>query len=183
MTSFVWPLKRNHVRRSSTHNAFGMVRNGGARPHQGWDLVAPPVTPCYAITDGKIHEVYRDLHGFGKVILLEFEHRGKVLYAAYCHLDFSLVVQGNKVIRGQMIGYTGNTGNAVSMRGLDQHMHFEIRTIPRPPKGLYGRIDPATLYGRAPIGYTFFEAHGQKIATAGTSGLKIPGVNVRELFE
>ena len=182
MTLLAWPLEQNHIRRSSGNNAFGMVRNGGTRPHQGWDLVASPMTSCYAIADGKIERV-TVRNDLGKVILLEFEHRGQKLYATYCHLSLALVVEKALVKRGDKIGYTGNTGNAASMRGMDQHLHFEIRTIPDPGFGLGGRIDPARLYGRAPIGWTFFEGHGQKVVTASASGLKIPGVNVRERIE
>ena len=182
MTLLAWPLERNHIRGSSRNNAFGMVRNGGARAHQGWDLMATPVTPCYAIANGKI-EFANPAGKLGNMILLKFEYRGQMLYAAYCHLNFMLVRQGDAVIRGDKIGYTGNTGNAASMRGEDQHLHFEIRTTPLPGKGLGSRIDPAKLYGRAPIGWTFFEGHRQKIFTAGVPGLKIPGVNIRESIE
>lgn len=179
MALLSWPLVRNQIRRDVKNNAFGMVRNGGKRAHQGWDLVATPMTPCYAIADGKI--VFADTQGsFGKVIVLEFEHRGHTLYAAYCHLGIMIVGRHVAIRRGDQIGYTGNTGNAKSMRGEDQHLHFEIRTTQQLGKGLAGRIDPATLYGRAPIGWTFFEGHGQKISTAGITGLKAAGINLRE---
>jgi murein DD-endopeptidase MepM/ murein hydrolase activator NlpD len=116
------------------------------------------------------------------MILLEFTHGGRTLYAAYCHLSVLTVSEGDRVRRGDMIGLTGNTGNAQSMRGEDQHLHFEIRTVNFPGKGLGGRIDPASLYGSAPIGWTFFEGHGQKLSTAGP-GLKVRGVNVRERMQ
>lgn len=160
-----------------------MVRNGGNRPHQGWDLYALPGTPCYAIADGTI-PFARPYSELGNMILLEFKHRGQPLYAAYCHLSF-IVVGENKhkqIKRGDLIGYTGNTGNAQSMQGEDQHLHFEIRTMAFPSKGLGGRLDPATLYGHAPIGWTFHESHGAKVSLAGV-GLKVKGINVRESME
>jgi murein DD-endopeptidase MepM/ murein hydrolase activator NlpD len=52
MTLLAWPFERNHIRRDIRNNAFGMVRNGGSRVHQGWDLYAVPGTPLYA--EGKI---------------------------------------------------------------------------------------------------------------------------------
>jgi murein DD-endopeptidase MepM/ murein hydrolase activator NlpD len=178
MASLAWPLERNQIRREIRNNAFGMVRNGGTRPHQGWDLSATPGTPCYAIADGKI--MFAQSFGeFGNMILLEFEHRGQTLYAAYCHLSMFIVMKGDSVKRGGAIGYTGNTGNARSMQGEDQHLHFEIRTAQFPGTGLGGRIDPATLYGHAPVGWTYYEAHGQRQTMSGL-GLKVPGVNVRE---
>lgn len=180
MTSLAWPLERNYIRRDIKNNAFGMVRNGGARPHQGWDLYAVPGTPCYAIADGTI-VFARPFRGFGNMILIEFRHGGKVLYATYCHLSL-IVMRLGPVKRGDMIGLTGNTGNARSMTGEDQHLHFEIRTEQFPAKGLGGRVDPADLYGRAPIGWTFFEGHGQKRPLTGL-GLKVRNVNVREHVE
>lgn len=177
MTSLAWPLERNHVRRDIKNNAFGMVRNGGARPHQGWGLYATPGTPCYAIADGKI--VFADpFRDFGNMVLLEFMYGGRLLYATYCHLSL-IAAHTGRISRGEIIGLTGNTGNARSMKGDDQHLHFEIRTEPFPGKGLGGRVDPADLYGRAPIGWTFFEGHGQKRARTGL-GLKVKNINVRE---
>lgn len=181
MASLAWPLERNHIRRDIQNNAFGMVRNGGKRPHQGWDLYAVPGTRCYAIADGKI--IYsRMWGGFGKQVLLEFNYRGRILYAAYCHLSVSAVRENEQVKQGEVIGLTGNTGNAKTMRGEDQHLHFEIREIKDVGTGLAGRIDPAVLYGRAPIGWTYFESWGQKPQKIGL-GVKLKGLNVRERVE
>ncbi|AKJ30507.1 M23 family metallopeptidase [Caldimonas brevitalea] len=178
MAALVWPLERNEIRRHKQNNTFGMVRDGGTRAHQGWDLYALPGTPCHAISDGTIH--FAGISGsLGKVILLRFSYQGQTFYAAYCHLSSTLVLEGNDVARGEVIGLTGNTGNAQSMQGQDQHSHFEIRTIPSPGLGLGGRVDPATLYGAAPTGWTFFEGHGHKVRTTGIPGLKI----VRERIE
>jgi murein DD-endopeptidase MepM/ murein hydrolase activator NlpD len=52
---------------------------------------------------------------------------------------------------GQQIGLTGNTGNAVSMRGADQHLHFELRTMALPPRGLAGRFSPMAIFGECPL--------------------------------
>ncbi|MCM5681749.1 M23 family metallopeptidase [Schlegelella sp. S2-27] len=182
MALLAWPLERNEIRRGVQNNAFGMVRNGGTRPHQGWDLYAAPGTPCYAIADGKI-ELIETGSALGNMVLLGFDRGGQRLYAAYCHLSFVLARDGEPVRRGDMLGYTGNTGNAASMTGDDQHLHFEVRTAKKPGHGLGGRIDPADLYGRAPVGWTFFEGHGQKIVTAGARGLKVPGINIRESLQ
>jgi murein DD-endopeptidase MepM/ murein hydrolase activator NlpD len=87
------------------------VRNGGTRDHQGWDLVAPPMTPCYAIADGRI--AFRGPQGtYGNVLILEFTHRERRLYAAYCHLSVMPALAEDVVSRDDVIAYTGNTGNA-----------------------------------------------------------------------
>lgn len=156
-----------------------MVRNGGTRAHQGWDLLATPLTSCYAIADGSITD--RNFSGlYGNFVELEFLHPqyGK-LYAFYAHLSIVQVLRGDQVVRDQVIAAAGNTGNASSMRGEDRHLHFEIRTVRGlSGPGLTGRLDPARLYGRAPIGWTCFDGHGSKVSTAGATGLKVRGVSV-----
>ena len=180
MPLFAWPLERNRIRREVPNNAFGMVRNGGRKPHQGWDLEAAPLTSCYAVADGRITS-NSESESYGKWIELEFKHPVfGTLYAVYCHLSASFVQRGRIVHRGDQIGLTGNTGNASTMTGADQHLHFEVRTVSgRVPAGLSGRIDPALLYGFTPIHATFFDGHGAKVARGG-EGLKVPGANVRE---
>jgi murein DD-endopeptidase MepM/ murein hydrolase activator NlpD len=183
MSVLAWPLQVNHIRRGSPNNAFGMVRNGGSRAHQGWDLYARPLTPCYAIADGKIFRTPSS-PSYGKMVILEFEHRGTSLFAFYCHLSMQLVGPDQMVKRGDIVGLTGNTGNASGMRGDDQHLHFELRLAgDGHPEGLAGRVDPASVYGRAPIGWTFYETHSAKIVRGGEGGLRVPGVNVRTRIE
>ena len=148
---FGWPLARNIIRRGMNNHTFGMVRNGGKRAHQGWDFEALPGTPCFAICDGKIALVYEDPIGFGKVAVLAFPFEGGTRYAAYAHLSAINVHTGQTVTKGQRIGLTGNTGNARGMKGADQHLHFEIRKIPRPGKGLDNRESPMDVFGHCPL--------------------------------
>lgn len=181
MASLAWPLERNHIRRNITNNAFGMVRNGGSKAHQGWDLYAPPGTPCYAIAEGEVVDAFYN-GAYGNSVVLRFTHGGQVLYAMYCHLSVMAVRQG-LVKRGDLLGLTGNTGNAASMRGEDQHLHFEMRTTRHSGTGLDGRMNPAKLYGIAPIGWTYYESHQQKKQVLVGLGLKIKGINVREVVQ
>ena len=180
MTQLAWPLPRNIIRRQIPNHTFGKVRNGGTKDHQGWDLYALPMTPCYAIADGKIVASFDDPdpNGYGSQVILEFKYREQTLYAAYCHLSFRLAQVGETVMRSQVIGTTGRTGNASNLEGADFHMHFEIRIKPRPGPGMAGRIDPASIYGRAPVNTMFVQGHGAKPPTEDFSGLRVPGVNV-----
>lgn len=174
-----WPLQSNTIRKGAVSNTFGMVRNGGKRPHQGWDLQAAPGTRCYAVADGQI--VYADAKGkFGKLILFKFQHRERTLYAAYAHLSLCIVRDLQQVVGGEFIGMTGNTGNAEMMEGDDQHLHFEIRTIEHPGLGLVGRIDPRQFYGFTPLNMTVYAPRPEVAQGMGMSapGLKVRGVNV-----
>lgn len=148
-----WPLDRNVIRRGAESNTFGMVRrraDGSPKPHQGWDFHAPIGTQCHAVADGQIVSVI-DGGDYGLVIVMSFRHMEKVWYAAYCHLSKALVKPRDKVTLGQVIGLTGDSGNARGMKGDDLHLHFEVRNMPLPGRGLDGRVSPLLLFGVCPM--------------------------------
>jgi murein DD-endopeptidase MepM/ murein hydrolase activator NlpD len=153
-----WPLDSNYIRRGKINHTFGMVRrnvDGTMRPHQGWDFYAAPGTPCYAVANGRV-ALIRTVGDYGNTIVLEFafdnDGDGKEdrLFVAYSHLSSIEVKTGDSVFVGQQIGLTGNTGNAVSMRGDDCHLHFELRTMAAPGRGLVGRLSPMQLFKKCP---------------------------------
>jgi len=150
-----WPLLSNQIRRGLENHTFGMVRNGGKRPHQGWDFYSPPGYRTYAIADGRI-EMVRETYAYGKHVIMEFmfdmDNDGieRKYYAVYCHLSRIDVEVGQRVVKGQQLGLTGNSGNAKSMKGLDQHLHFEIRKQPITGRGLTGRLSPFRVFGHCP---------------------------------
>lgn len=145
-----WPLDSNQIRRGLENHTFGMVRNGGTRAHQGWDFYAPIGTKAYAIADGSVATIYESAD-YGLVCVMSFTHEGRTLYAAYAHMSSVAVKQGHVVRKGDAIGLTGDSGNAKGMAKPDQHLHFEIRTEPRPGKGLDGRMSPNAVFGRCPL--------------------------------
>lgn len=153
MTQIDWPLDSNRIRRGMLNHTFGMVRrnaDGSERPHQGWDFSAAPGTPCYAVADGTV-ALIRTAGAYGNTVVIKFLHQGQVRYAAYSHLSKIEVAFGQAVKLGQQIGLTGNTGNAVSMKGEDCHLHFELRGMAQPGLGLTGRYSPAELFGQPPL--------------------------------
>ena len=115
--------------------------------HQGWDLYAPVGTQVYAISDGKIQ--YAEGKSYGLQIILEFSYGGQKLYAQYAHLSKQIAKNGMDVNAGDCIGLSGMSGNAFTKEKLNEHLHFEIRTIKDPPpySGLDYRIDPGELFG------------------------------------
>jgi murein DD-endopeptidase MepM/ murein hydrolase activator NlpD len=137
------------------NNTFGLVRNKGAKPHQGWDIMADIGTPVRAITRGKI-VFAKDFGEFGNTVIMEFTHNGLRLYALYAHLSALFVKEGDTVPPGYMLGLSGKTGNAKE-KGIPPHLHFEILRrltfvagVPRPRRGNVGlldRIDPAEILG------------------------------------
>jgi RHS repeat-associated protein len=132
------PLKKMQIRENRASNLMGMVRNGASRPHQGWDLQAPVGTPTYAVKGGTV--VLIETGAYGKQIILSFEdENGATKYAQYAHLSAYNVTDGQKVDEGQLLGETGDTGNA---KGVTPHLHFEIRLQKSVGLGLAGREDP-----------------------------------------
>lgn len=157
--SIDWPLDRNRIRRGLINHTFGMVRrngDGSRRPHQGWDFEALPGTACYAVAAGVISHV-RDAGPYGLQVVLRFAHdldfdgRRDTLYAFYAHLSRVDVNPGQPVVLGQQVGLTGNSGNAATMVGADQHLHFELRDVALPGRGLAGRYSPLHLFGHCPL--------------------------------
>lgn len=87
------------------------------REHKGLDFTASKGTPVYATGDGKVEMAYFS-STFGNVIYL---NHGYGYETRYAHLSKFGVTQGQKVKRGQVIGYVGNTGTSVS-----DHLHYEV---------------------------------------------------------
>lgn len=86
--------------------------------HTGCDFSAPRGTPIYATGDGEVSLVRSQYSGYGKEI--EIDH-GYGYITKYAHLDRFNVKKGQKVKRGEIIGYVGNTGSSTA-----PHLHYEI---------------------------------------------------------
>lgn len=101
-----------------THvNDWGNPRSGG-RTHKGNDIFAALGTPNVAIVDGTIQHTSGGLGGTG-IFLHGVD--GNAYY--YAHLS-ALAGPPRAVRQGEVIGYTGATGNAA---GGAPHTHFEVR--------------------------------------------------------
>lgn len=103
-------------------SVFGDPRDGGARKHHGVDIFAKKGTPVTAVIDGYVRTGTGGLGG--KYVWLSggMFGLGSARYY-YAHLDDFAVESGDKVKKGEVIGYVGNTGNA---RTTPPHLHFGI---------------------------------------------------------
>ncbi|MEY4931625.1 MAG: hypothetical protein RI909_2349 [Bacteroidota bacterium] len=86
--------------------------------HTGIDFAAAIGTPIYATADGTIDKVDVSFSGYGKVI--EIDH-GFGYRSRYAHMHGFAVRQGQKIKRGDLIGYVGNTGLSTA-----PHLHYEV---------------------------------------------------------
>ena len=103
-------------------NTYGAPRPGG-REHQGIDIFAPRGTPVLNAVDGIILYTGRVTFGGNVVRILGKDKR--IYYYAHLH-SYNDFEPGEKVHQGDVIGYVGNTGNAVT---TPPHLHFEIMEI------------------------------------------------------
>lgn len=99
--------------------------------HAGMDFTAPTGTPIYATGDGKIIRADRKSRGYGNHVRIEHGYGYVTLYA---HMSKIAVKVGQKVKRGDVIGYVGNTGKSVG-----PHCHYEVRKNGTP-------INPVNFY-------------------------------------
>jgi murein DD-endopeptidase MepM/ murein hydrolase activator NlpD len=88
------------------------------RFHYGIDFVAPTGTPVYATADGVVTTVKTLSDGHGRHIIIDHELGIETLYA---HLSRFNVSEGQKIKRGQLVGYVGNTGTSTA-----PHLHYEV---------------------------------------------------------
>lgn len=113
---------------------------GGDRKHNGIDYRAAVGTPVYASADGKVEwEGYganNPLFGSVAGIAIMLEHQ--VGWTGYAHLSASIVDIGQPIKKGQLIGYSGATGEVTG-----PHLHFErFPDNYNTNNGYWGRIDP-----------------------------------------
>jgi murein DD-endopeptidase MepM/ murein hydrolase activator NlpD len=116
ITGFVFPVTDPHTFSST----FGAPRSGG-RTHEGADIFAPRWTPLVAAERGVIDNVGTGTLGGTKLWVIG--ESGTGYYYAHLQAYAEGVTDGMAVEAGDVIGYTGDTGNAV---GTPTHLHFEI---------------------------------------------------------
>lgn len=86
--------------------------------HWGMDFTAPKGTPIYASGDGKISRADNNSSGYGKHIRID---HGYGYISLYGHMSQYNVKVGQKIKRGDLIGFVGSTG-----RSEAPHVHYEV---------------------------------------------------------
>jgi murein DD-endopeptidase MepM/ murein hydrolase activator NlpD len=85
--------------------------------HSGIDIRAERGTPVYAPASGTVVHA-GPAQDYGTAVVLD---HGQDIRSLYGHLSKLSVEPGQRVVRGAVIGYTGNTG-----RSSGPHLHYEI---------------------------------------------------------
>ena len=99
--------------------------------HTGMDFSAKTGTPIYATGDGKISKIKKSRRGYGNHVIISHGFGYRTLYA---HMSKFAVKKGQKIKRGDIIGYVGNTGTSMA-----PHLHYEVHKDGR-------KINPVNFY-------------------------------------
>ena len=86
--------------------------------HEGMDFSAPIGTEVYATGDGTVSTVETSYSGYGKHVKID---HGFGYVTTYAHMSKFNVKVGQKVKRGDIIGFVGTTGISTG-----PHLHYEV---------------------------------------------------------
>lgn len=128
----IQPVKKGDLTRMAS--GFGWRSDPftkARKKHYGMDFTAPTGTPIYATGDGVIIRADQRSSGYGKHIRID---HGFGYISLYAHLSKYNVRRRQKVKRGDLIGFVGNTG-----RSQAPHLHYEISKNGR-------KINPINFY-------------------------------------
>lgn len=113
-------------------SGFGMRIDpvyGTPRMHKGLDFTAPKGTPIYATGDGFVIVADFDIGGYGNHVVINHGYGYQTLFG---HMSRIKVRKGERVKRGEVIGYVGSTGKSTG-----PHCHYEVHLNGREMNPVY----------------------------------------------
>jgi len=99
------------------------------RAHLGMDFTAPHGTPIYATADGVVSDAGFNTGGHGNRVIINHGNSYETLYG---HMYRIKARVGQRVKRGEVIGYVGNTG-----KSSGPHCHYEVHRYGNPVNPIY----------------------------------------------
>jgi hypothetical protein len=108
---------------SSPYGATEGFRNGAA--HTGIDIPLESDTVLQSVADGVVTKIYDGSTAIGKGVAIQTEAGRTHIYG---HLNSTTVDIGDKLNAGDVIGFSGNTGNVVGANG-GYHLHFAEQNV------------------------------------------------------
>ena len=134
----IQPVKKQDLTRMASGYGWRSDPFTKARKkHYGMDFTAPRGTPIYASGNGKVIRADQGSLGYGKHIRID---HGFGYISLYAHMSKYNVRKGQKVKRGDLIGFVGNTG-----RSQAPHLHYEVHKNGKkinPINFYYGNLSP-----------------------------------------
>jgi murein DD-endopeptidase MepM/ murein hydrolase activator NlpD len=107
---YFWPVDGGYI------SAY----QGDGRGHKGIDIAAPYGTPIYAAESGTVTRATNKGDGYGNSVMISHSDGNETMYA---HMSSIAISYGDYVVKGQLIGYVGSTGDSTG-----NHCHFEVRS-------------------------------------------------------
>ena len=134
----IQPVKNEDLTRMASGYGYRSDPFTKARKfHKGMDFTAPRGTPIYATGNGVVTRADRRSSGYGRHVRID---HGFGYVSLYAHLYKYAVKKGQKVKRGDLIGFVGSTG-----RSQAPHLHYEIfkdKKNLNPINFYYGDLSP-----------------------------------------
>ena len=122
---FMWPTPNFHYISSPFGYRIHPI-TGVQKLHTGCDIAGSGIngTPIYAADSGTVSLATNNEGGYGYYVMLYHGAKsdGKQYATLYAHMTRYVVSAGQKVQKGDLIGYVGSTGASTG-----PHLHFEIR--------------------------------------------------------
>ena len=140
--------------------------------HRGFDILVPSGTPVLAAADGRVARVSISVL-YGRQVLVNHDHGDdeNALQTRYFHLSDYHVAEGERVSRGQVLGYSGLSGAA----GAFPHLHFEVHRLNGDePARTVGLLDPQRYWVDGVGRITCFERARDFAATPGLLTYPVP---------
>lgn len=126
----IQPVSNKDLNRIAS--GFGMRIDpiyGTPKYHKGLDFTAPQGTPIYATGNGRVVTADFDRGGYGNHVIINNGYGYKTLYG---HMAKIKVKKGQKVKRGEVIGWVGSTGKSTG-----PHCHYEVHVNGREVDPVY----------------------------------------------
>jgi murein DD-endopeptidase MepM/ murein hydrolase activator NlpD len=137
--NLLFPIANAEV--SAIKNSFYETR--GCYMHEAADILAPRNTAVLAVTDGLIARLMNNKAG--GITIYQYDPSSKYVFY-YAHLEryAENLQEGDRIARGQVIGYVGTSGNAPPNT---PHLHFSITKMTDEHKWWRGAsVDPYEVY-------------------------------------
>jgi murein DD-endopeptidase MepM/ murein hydrolase activator NlpD len=130
-------------------DTFTQARAGGARVHDAIDIMAATGTPVVAAAPGKVEKLFYSDGGGGITAYIRSDDGRWSYYYAHLSAYAPGLREGQRVRRGDPVGYVGVTGNA---NPAGPHLHFAVNRMNPGEKWWQGTaINPYPLLAGKPV--------------------------------
>ncbi|SEN00442.1 M23 family metallopeptidase [Lihuaxuella thermophila] len=124
---YQFPFRRQDRHKVAYSDTWGESRTyGGKRKHEGIDLMAPKGTPVVSVADGEVIRKGWNRLGGWRLLVQDADHPYIYYYYAHFSKYAKNIEEGDKVKKGQTIGYVGDSGYGPegTTGKFRPHLHF-----------------------------------------------------------